>query len=255
MKIYLDFETRSRADIKKVGAWKYSLDPSTEILCVAYAIADGPVLCLGNTALDAVFPFVSPGKPRDTRSLTFEAHNAAADGPVLCLKNMAKKAVFPFVSLGLPGDTGSLTFEAHNAAFEYAIWHNIGVKRYGWPEIPADRWECSAALSAYYSLPRGLGAAGLALALAVQKDQTGRRVMLQLCKPRKPTNNNPDEWFTIEKYPEKYQLLYDYCKKDVEAERAISKALPPLPRSANKPPRGAYRRRGRESCSSNIKDL
>ena len=41
--LHRDFETRSKADLKKVGAAVYAADPSTEILCVAYAVDDGPV--------------------------------------------------------------------------------------------------------------------------------------------------------------------------------------------------------------------
>ena len=36
-------ESRSRVDIKKSGAGRYCTDPSTEILCLAYALDDGPV--------------------------------------------------------------------------------------------------------------------------------------------------------------------------------------------------------------------
>lgn len=41
--IHLDFESRSEVDIWECGAWAYSVHPSTEILCMAYAIDDGPV--------------------------------------------------------------------------------------------------------------------------------------------------------------------------------------------------------------------
>lgn len=37
----IDFETRSEADIKKVGAWAYSEHPSTEVLCLAAEFDDG----------------------------------------------------------------------------------------------------------------------------------------------------------------------------------------------------------------------
>ena len=36
-------ETRSRVDLRKVGAHRYAADPSTEVLCMAYAVDDGPV--------------------------------------------------------------------------------------------------------------------------------------------------------------------------------------------------------------------
>lgn len=39
---HLDFETRSRADLKKTGADRYARDPSTEIVCASYRFDDGP---------------------------------------------------------------------------------------------------------------------------------------------------------------------------------------------------------------------
>ena len=41
--LHRDYETRSRLDLKRVGAFKYAADPSTEVLCCAYAVDDGPV--------------------------------------------------------------------------------------------------------------------------------------------------------------------------------------------------------------------
>lgn len=41
--IFLDFETRSRIDLKKTGVWKYAEDESTQVLCMAYQQDDGEV--------------------------------------------------------------------------------------------------------------------------------------------------------------------------------------------------------------------
>jgi DNA polymerase bacteriophage-type len=41
--LHRDYETRSRADLKKVGTHNYAVDPSTNILCCDYAVDDGPV--------------------------------------------------------------------------------------------------------------------------------------------------------------------------------------------------------------------
>jgi DNA polymerase len=41
--VVLDVETRSTVDLKKVGAHRYAVDPTTDIWCVAYAIDDQPV--------------------------------------------------------------------------------------------------------------------------------------------------------------------------------------------------------------------
>jgi hypothetical protein len=40
--LFHDIETRSKVDLKGVGAYKYAADPSTEVLCVAYAVDDEP---------------------------------------------------------------------------------------------------------------------------------------------------------------------------------------------------------------------
>lgn len=66
--IYIDFETRSELNLLKVGAWVYSRHPSTEVMCLAWTVDDGPVHlwtpgeeipgCLGSHVFD------------------YEAHNA-----------------------------------------------------------------------------------------------------------------------------------------------------------------------------------
>ena len=49
--------------------------------------------------------------------------------------------------------------------------------------------------------------------------------MLKMCKPRKPTKNNPDQYHNS---AADFETLYEYCKQDVRAEEALSVALPPL---------------------------
>ena len=41
--LYRDIECRSTLLLTKVGAWRYAADPSTEILCIGYAVDDAPV--------------------------------------------------------------------------------------------------------------------------------------------------------------------------------------------------------------------
>lgn len=43
-KAYIDFESASTVDLKKAGAFVYAAHPDTRILCLAYAIEDGPVV-------------------------------------------------------------------------------------------------------------------------------------------------------------------------------------------------------------------
>jgi len=64
--IWLDFETRSRCDLKSRGVYNYAQDPSTEVLCMSYAVDDGEVA----TWL--------PGMPfPDLEGHRIMAHNAA----------------------------------------------------------------------------------------------------------------------------------------------------------------------------------
>jgi DNA polymerase len=64
--LWLDFETRSRCDLKAKGVYNYAQDMSTEVLCMSYAFDDGEVV----TWL--------PGQPLpDFTGQTIYAHNAA----------------------------------------------------------------------------------------------------------------------------------------------------------------------------------
>jgi DNA polymerase len=40
--LHRDYETRSQATLKTIGTFKYAIDPTTEVLCCAYAVDDGP---------------------------------------------------------------------------------------------------------------------------------------------------------------------------------------------------------------------
>ena len=40
---FLDFETRSKADLRKVGAWNYAADPSTKVISIASAVDDSVI--------------------------------------------------------------------------------------------------------------------------------------------------------------------------------------------------------------------
>ncbi len=82
-----------------------------------------------------------------------------------------------------------------------------------------------ALASAY---PASLEDATEALGLSFQKDLEGRRVMLQMAKPRRPRKGeNRDRIYWYDD-PERRVRLSDYCKRDVEVERQLYKRLPPL---------------------------
>ena len=60
--LFWDNETRSEANLEKVGAWRYARHPTTEVLCVSFAVDDGD-------------PKIwTPGQP-----IPWEFHAAAGD--------------------------------------------------------------------------------------------------------------------------------------------------------------------------------
>jgi DNA polymerase len=114
---------------------------------------------------------------------------------------------------------------AHNAAFEMAIWRNVCVPQFEWPEVAIEQWHCTQAESLAMALPGALAKVGEALGLAVQKDDPGHRLMLKMSKPRKPTKHDKSEWH---EKPEDILRLRQYCDQDVLAERAVHDAIPRL---------------------------
>src|SRR5262249_45836768 len=54
--LFWDIETRSCVDLERVGAWRYAADPTTEVLCVAFAIDEGnPELWLPGEPIPRAF--------------------------------------------------------------------------------------------------------------------------------------------------------------------------------------------------------
>lgn len=193
MKLTIDFETRSPLDIKKVGPWAYAEHPETDVLCMAIKANASPAGI-----------WVNPKFRRFVSGRTIDAHAIS--------NTLAKVDIV----------------EAHNSEFERAIWRKIMVPRYGWPDIPDSKWRCSAAKAAAFALPRSLEGAGAALKLPIQKDMEGHRIMLKLCRPRKPRKGeNPNGLYWNED-PADFLKLFQYCLQDVETEHAVSTALPDL---------------------------
>lgn len=178
--ISIDFETRSIVDLRSTGVYPYAEDPSTEILCMAYALGeDEPALWV-------------PGDPVPSE-VTYAIENG-------------------------------YDFRAWNAQFERVIWRDTG-PRYGLPEVPFERWVCSAAEAAAMALPRHLAGCGRVLGTKHQKDDAGHRLMLQMCKPRRPRKGEDPDGLYWHEDADRLNRLYKYCLQDVETERDIAKRL------------------------------
>lgn len=143
--VVVDFETASRADLLKIGAWKYAADFTTFPLCLSLKIITdkrpAPAFCLSEKAL----------QNRDQRLM-----DLACDSDVI--------------------------FLAHNCAFEMAMW-KFHMEPMGYPPLPPERWHDTMAVAAMKALPLGLDALVSALDLPAKKNMDGHRHMLFMCKP------------------------------------------------------------------------
>lgn len=116
--------------------------------------------------------------------------------------------------------------EAHNAGFEIAVWNLVMAPRYGWPPLDPAQVRCTAAMAAAMSLPRDLETLAVALQLPIQKDMAGNRLMRKMMKPRNAKAVKEEGaapiWWDSE---EDQRRLSEYCKTDVETERAAEKRM------------------------------
>ena len=198
MHLTIDFETRSRVNLKEAGAWRYAEDPSTEVICLAVKCDDRPA---------RIFVADEFANRKIMHGDMMELEHKMVGSDVIRLIRSAD------------------IIEAHNVSFERAIWYHICHKRWGWPELPAEKCRCSMAKCAANGLPHGLGDACRQLGLVQEKDDAGHRLMLKMCKPRKPSKHNKAEWFETS---EQIRRLCEYCQQDVEAEYCLSSHLPDL---------------------------
>ena len=106
---------------------------------------------------------------------------------------------------------------AWNAQFERVMWRDCLTRQVPGVPVPAlEQWHCTMAEAYAMALPGKLDTAAAVLKLRQQKDMTGNRLMLQLCRPRRfDEAGNPVWWDT----PEKLQRMYAYCLQDVRVER------------------------------------
>ncbi|RNJ49424.1 DNA polymerase [Methylocystis hirsuta] len=176
-----DFETYCDLDLKKVGAHKYAMHESADVLCLALAINDEePRLWIpGDPIPDDVFDHIIDG--------------------------------------------GAI--RAWNAEFERLFFTYVMGPKYGWPTPDRRQFFCTMTEALAMGMPGQLGMCASAMSLPQRKDDVGRRIMMQLCRPRKPTKKNPSTRFTPQNAPGKFSVLYDYCKQDVRVERDIKKNL------------------------------
>ena len=166
--VWLDFETRSECNLKAHGA--YAQHPSTQVLCMAWAIDDGEV---------ELWTFGEPFPQK--------VSDAILSGEMI---------------------------RAHNAAFERLIfWYVICPDEFDVPEPRLEQFYCTAAQARSNCMPGSLEDAGRFAGAGMRKDHKGAALVRKCCiPPFKHTAKDMDE-------------LFEYCKQDVRAMRAVSQSI------------------------------
>ncbi len=224
----LDYETRSEIDLKKVGAFEYANHSSTQILCVSWRVGTRAEL-KQQLRLQAQWEAAYRAQyPQGTMS---NPHAAKIWSPAFPNEGDLPGELLKFLT------NDSIKLVAHNALFEQVITRFVLPKMI--PRIvmktetkinkilflPHDRWICTASMAAALALPRNLEGACQALSLPVQKDMTGRRLILKYCKPRKSSKTNKAKWHSKAR---DLRRIMQYCQTDVDAETWLFLTLPPL---------------------------
>lgn len=214
LRTHLDFETRSLADLPKVGEHAYARHWSTAPLMLTFGTAPKGV----RPEFDIIDFFEVPGYA-----------DSVYPNCVTPEWSLFKVPCPPAIlTAAYRGDT----FVAHNARFEQAIYYYICHLRWGWP-LPA-RWSCTAARARYYGIRAGLEGAASDLEVITQKDARGKEFINNFCKPRKYKGRKADGivkelWYEPHENPEGWRIGKEYCITDGGAEADVDAILPDLP--------------------------
>lgn len=202
--ISLDIETRSEADLPKVGQHKYAEDPTTRILLLS--INDGKL----HRTWDAF----------DPESLE------STEAKMLLARGMK----------------GGETFSAFNASFEHAVLAQRLLPDVGLSyDITPDQWRCSKFLALRACIPSSLATSADFLDCDFKKDSVGKRLIEIFSVPKDVkfasgltvTFPSPvehaDEVVTVagEKVTvaEAWRMFRDYCVRDVVVEMEVAAKL------------------------------
>jgi len=202
MKIHLDFETFSVADLPPSGTDVYSKHPTTEVICLAFAFDDGPIHLWKWGDPPPIDLFLE--MERD--DVKIYAHNAAFElqiwnnvcvvklgWPPLELHKLFCTMVMGY-AMGLPGKLENLA----NAI-------NLGIEK----DMPGHR------IMLQLAQPRSGPDIHCRYCYGDGYNKRGR------CSCTVRWGDDP----TCTKSIEKYSRTYNYCMNDVEVEREVEKRL------------------------------
>lgn len=188
---HLDYETRSAADLKKCGAYRYASDESAAILLCGIS-------------------------KNNSEPILWDCYARPVDNaPALALLNEAV-------------ESGSSIY-AHNCGFEIAITKYLWEKTFNLPPPKLTQWRDTAALCRRMAIPFSLEKAAEFLKLGEQKNKEGALLIKKFCIGESPATPFTAGLTTLAgqkiTYTEAWERMRLYCLQDVRTEHAIHEAL------------------------------
>jgi DNA polymerase len=187
--VFIDHESFSEADLKKVGSYAYAEHKSTEIMLTTYAFGDEPVQCYDAT---------DGGKlPSELRDVLRYLH-----------RNPGKK--------GNPKLIG-----ANYLMFDRLLLRNC----WGFDIDPRDIID-TMVVAFRHSLPGSLAMQCEVLQIAEElaKDKRGKALIQRFCKPT--PKNYKVRRYTKETHPEEWKAFIKYGISDITSMREVYHSLP-----------------------------
>lgn len=184
--LYLDFETFSEADLKKVGSYAYAEHPSTEVLICTYAFDDEPVQVWDCT---------------DGSDMPGDLHRAL------------RRLVKPNSRIKMVWHNGSM--------FDRLIMKHC----WGF-DIPVSNTIDTMIWAFRHALPGSLDALCEVLGVSADnaKDKRGKALIQRFSKPT--PKNYKIRRYTAETHPDEWALFIKYAVSDITAMREVFHKLP-----------------------------
>lgn len=184
--LYLDFETFSEADLKKVGSYAYAEHPSTEVLICTYAFDDKPVQVWDCT---------------DGSDMPGDLHRAL------------RRLVKPNSRIKMVWHNGSM--------FDRLIMKHC----WGF-DIPVSNTVDTMIWAFRHALPGSLDALCEVLGVSADnaKDKRGKALIQRFSKPT--PKNYKIRRYTAETHPDEWALFIKYAVSDITAMREVFNKLP-----------------------------
>lgn len=184
--LYLDFETFSEADLKKVGSYAYAEHPTTEVLICTYAFDDEPVQVWDCT---------------DSSDMPGDLHRAL------------RRLVKPNSRIKMVWHNGSM--------FDRLI-----MKHCWDFDIPVSNTIDTMIWAFRHALPGSLDALCEVLGVSADnaKDKRGKALIQRFSKPT--PKNYKIRRYTAETHPDEWALFIKYAVSDITAMREVFHKLP-----------------------------